>query len=147
MAKKRETAMENSDLAKPIKDVESGKDGKTLRTPEHDQNSPVIGEALPRQRKQVFLKGEDRKRRRRLDLKTLHGTARESARVYRELAEGRITLEHAEVRSRVLGRHRDILAALKQSEQLEAIQAQLRALRGDPPQQLLIDESQIKVSE
>src|SRR5260221_5755610 len=33
-----------------------------------------------------------RARRRRLDLKTLHGTLRDSARVYRELPEGRVTI-------------------------------------------------------
>jgi hypothetical protein len=141
MAKNRKTATENAEAVKPVSELENGTEPEALVTHTHDQKSPVMGEVLPRQRKQVFLKGEDRKRRRRLDLKTLHGTSRESARVYRELAEGRITLEHAEVRSRVLGRHRDILAALKQSEQLAAIQEQLRALRGDPSAQLLIDES------
>jgi hypothetical protein len=108
---------ENPETVKPIKDVENGMDRETV---------------IPRKREQVFLKGEDRKRRRRLDLRTLNGTLRESARVYRELAEGKISLEHAEVRSRVLGRHRDILAALKQSEQLEAIQQQLAELRASP---------------
>jgi hypothetical protein len=122
---------ENPETAKPIKDVENGTDRET---------------AIPRKREQVFLKGADRKRRRRLDLRTLNGTLRESARVYRELAEGKISLEHAEVRSRVLGRHRDILAALKQSEQLEAIQQQLAALRGEPSQQFLNDESKAKES-
>jgi hypothetical protein len=113
----REMSTENPETVKPIKDVKNGTDRETV---------------IPRKRDQVFLKGADRKRRRRLDLRTLNGTLRESARVYRELAEGKISLEHAEVRSRVLGRHRDILAALKQSEQLEAIQQQLAELRTSP---------------
>jgi hypothetical protein len=106
-----------STKAKPINGVGSGEDGETIVT---------------RTRQTYFPKGEDRKRRRRLDLKTLHGTMRESARVYRELAEGRISLEHAEVRSRVLGRHREILSSLEQTRQLAAIQEQLQALRAEP---------------
>ncbi len=70
-----------------------------------------------------------RARRRRLDLKTLHGTLRESARVYRELAEGRITMLEAETRSRVLRRHSEILTALEQRDQVAEIQRQLEALR------------------
>jgi hypothetical protein len=76
-----------------------------------------------------FLK---RGRRRRLDLKTLHGTMRESARVYRELAEGRIDLVEAETRSRVLRRHSEILTALEQRDQVTEIQRQLDALRNQP---------------
>ncbi len=72
-------------------------------------------------------------RRRRLDLKTLHGTLRESARVYRELAEGRITLGEADVRSRVLRRHSEILSSVEQREQLEDIRQQLARLQGGEP--------------
>lgn len=70
-----------------------------------------------------------RARRRRLDLKTLHGTARESSRVYRELAEGKINLLEAETRSRILRRHSEILTALEQRDQVVEIQAQLAALQ------------------
>jgi hypothetical protein len=62
-------------------------------------------------------------------LKTLHGTLRESARVYRELAEGRIDLVTAETRSRVLSRHSQILTALEQRDQIEQLQRQLEALQ------------------
>ena len=61
------------------------------------------------------------------DLRTLHGTLRESARVYRQLAQGEISMAEAEVRSRVLRRHGEILSALEQQAQLSAIQEQLAA--------------------
>lgn len=65
---------------------------------------------------------ENRKRRRRLDLRTVDGTLRESARVYRELAEGRITQGEADTRSRILGRHAGIL----EQRYLESLDQQLR---------------------
>lgn len=105
-------------------------------------NGVEIGEgektASPHAQESVFLK---RSKRRRLDLRTLHGTAREHGKVYRALAEGTISPLEAEGRSRVLGRHREILTSLEQMQQLQAIQEQLRALRGDPSPQLMIDES------
>lgn len=82
----------------------------------------------------VYLK---RARRRRLDLKTLHGTLRESARVYRELAEKRITLAEAEVRSRVLKRHGEILAAVEERQQRQELIEQLQRVGAAPGQQAL----------
>lgn len=77
----------------------------------------------------VFLK---RRRRRRLDLRTLAGTLRESARVYRDIAEGKITLGEGEVRSRVLGRHKDILSSIEQVQQLKDLNQKLEALNSKP---------------
>ena len=72
------------------------------------------------------------RRRRRLDLRTLHGTLRESARVYRELAEGRISLSESEVRSRVLTRHSQILSSLETREQIAQLQAGIERLQTNP---------------
>jgi hypothetical protein len=66
-----------------------------------------------------------RRRRRRLDLKTLHGTLRESAKVYRELVQGEISMAEAEVRSRVLRRHGEILGQLEVKEYLEQLEARV----------------------
>jgi hypothetical protein len=90
-----------------------------------------LGNDAPHTRESVFIK---RRRRRRLDLKTLNGTLRESARVYRELAEGRISMAEAEVRSRVLRRHGEIMSDIEQRELLVSLNdqlAQLRAMRGE----------------
>ncbi len=100
--------------ASVINGVEIGAERKTLS---------------PQKKVAVFL---ERKRRRRLDLRTLHGTAREHAKVYRALAEGTITQVEAETRSRVLGRHKEILTSLEQRAQLQAIHDQLAALRAEP---------------
>ena len=89
------------------------------------ESAQTARSAPPAPREGEFMK---RKRRRRLDLKTQHGTARESARVYRELAEGRITPATAEVRSRVLRRHGEILSSLEQQAAIEALQTQLARL-------------------
>lgn len=91
------------------------------------------------------LEGEyvKRRRRRRLDLRSLHGTLRESARVYRELAEARISMAEAEVRSRVLKRHGEILSAYEQGEQIREIQAKLAALQGSSLTLPAIDPSPV----
>ena len=104
----------NAQAARPINGVNSMEDSPGARA------SPAEGEYLRR------------RRRRKLDLRTLHGTLRESARVYREIAEGRISLAEGEVRSRTLRRHSEILATLEQRDQIAAIQAQLAALQGAP---------------
>jgi hypothetical protein len=111
-----------------------------LRTPSNEAEAqPDAGRKKARARSQpgggaaaegAAPNGEwlPRARRRRLDLRSLDGTLRESARIYREAAEGRISLASAEVRSRILRRHGELLAAREQQQQLADIQAQLKAL-------------------
>lgn len=77
-----------------------------------------------------------RARRRRLDLRSLAGTAREHGRVYRMLAEGSITELQAETRSRVLRRHSDILTTIEQKQQVADIQAALADLQSQHTPQL-----------
>jgi hypothetical protein len=95
------------------KDLDSSQDAESAQT---------------REPTQVFLKGETRKRQRRVDLRTLHSTARESARIYRAMVNGEISQEFADTASRVLGRHRDILAAHDQSEYHRSIEERLMAI-------------------
>ena len=97
--------------ASRFKDVRFGQDAENAPTPAHG------GEFI------------QRARRRRLDLKTLHGTAREHSRVYRELAESKISLIEAETKSRVLRRHSEILTALETRDQVDSISRQLEALQ------------------
>jgi hypothetical protein len=80
----------------------------------------------PHAREGEFLK---RVRLRRVDLRTLHGTLRESARIYRELASGRISMAAAEIRSRVLRRHSEILNAIEQQDYLAELQRQVVELQ------------------
>jgi hypothetical protein len=100
------------DPAKPINGMESGQDS-----------------AAPAARR---LEGQflERRRRRRLDLKTIDGTLRESARLYRAMAQGELSLAAGDVMSRVLGRHGELLSALEQQELLMELNQKLEALRG-----------------
>lgn len=77
---------------------------------------------------------EQRRRRRRLDLRTPFGIERESARIYRELAEGRVGAQTADVRSRVLSRHSMIAAARREQQP-------------DPPPEVEMDVSALSVEE
>jgi hypothetical protein len=103
----------------------------TQQNPKADSqvNELEIGEEVenPSLRTQtgVFLK---KPRRRRLDLLSLPGTLRESARIYREFANGLMSAGELEIRSRHLRRHSEIVSASKQAEQLAAIQQQLEQL-------------------
>jgi hypothetical protein len=101
----------NQETAKRINEVEIGEE---------------VDLAAPHKPESVFLK---RGRRRRLDLRTLAGTARESAKIYRQFAQKEITAGEAEIRSRMLRRHSEILTSLEQQAQLAAIREQLEALR------------------
>ncbi len=102
---------ETLEPAKPINDVEIGEEAETVIT---------------RKPESVFLK---RRKRRRLDLRTLAGTARESAKIYRQFAEGEMSAGELEARSRHLRRHSEILTTIEQKAQLTAIQEQLEAIR------------------
>lgn len=64
-----------------------------------------------------------------MDLKTLDGTIRESIRVYRELAEGRIPVLEAEARGRQLARHAMMLKERAEDERVRALVSELTALR------------------
>ncbi len=85
---------------------------------------------MKRFRKEMVKPGGVLIRRRRVDLSTLRGTLRESGRVYRDFVNGVITMEAAEVRSRVLGRHKEILSSMEQQRQLAELLNQLKALHG-----------------
>jgi hypothetical protein len=82
----------------------------------HDPGSPLVGQLI------------QRVKRRRADLKTLNGVARESAKIYRALAQGTLQPAAAEVRSRVLRRHGELLATIK----LEQMQRDFDEFRSRP---------------
>ncbi len=81
--------------------------------------------ATPRQ--EVLLK---RRNKRRVDLRSLPGVLRESARNYKDLIEGTISLETAEVRSRAIARHHEILNTVRQEVYVADLTAELKNLRG-----------------
>jgi hypothetical protein len=82
---------------------------------------------------------EKRRRHRRLDLASMHGVLRESARCYRDFIEGRTSAAITEIRSRTLRRHSEILAAVEQSTQLAELQRDIAAIAARPPQHLNFD--------
>ena len=101
-------------------------------------NEPAINELQSSHDSADTLSGEliERVRRRRCDLRTLGGVARESAKIYRLLAAGELPLAQVEVRSRVLKRHSEILSTL----QVEQIARQLEAIEQRPGQQIHDDK-------
>jgi hypothetical protein len=72
-----------------------------------------------------------RKRPRRIKLDDLDDTRRESRRNYVALVNGTLSLEHAEIRGRALSRHKEIIAAMDQAQQLSSLIEQLKNLRGE----------------
>ena len=132
------------DGAKKISEIETGQDGESLRPQEHAQNSGVVGD-VPRPK---ALRGVlERKWRRKNDINSLPGLIREHSRLISAMHNGRIRLDLGEVLSRAYSRHREMVSALEQRQQLAAITEQLKALRGEPSAQLMIDEARAKVSE
>lgn len=120
--------------ANPINGKHRERDGKTLRPRERSQNSSVV--ATP-------VAGVlERKFKRRNNINSLPGLIREHARHIQLMRNGEMPLDRGEVLSRAYGRHKEMVTALEERNQLKAIVEQLRALRGDPSPQMLIDESQ-----
>jgi hypothetical protein len=107
--------------ARRIKDVNLGQESETQLS--HVSES-------------VFVK---RSRLRKIDLASVMGTARESARVYKDLIRGEISMVEADVRSRILKRHAEVLTEIEKAEQLKQMQEQLdRIEQGSPPGQTFL---------
>ena len=73
-----------------------------------------------------------RQRGRRIDLRSSAGVLRESARIYKEMRSGRLSLAAADIASRVLRRHSEMLSAEEQRRQLAELQRDVAALRSAP---------------
>jgi hypothetical protein len=71
----------------------------------------------------------ERQFQRRNNINSLPGLIREHARLIALMRSGEISLDKAEVMSRAYSRHREMVSALEQRTQLEAIQKQLEAVR------------------
>jgi|ERR1700733_1926082 len=132
---------QNPEAAKEISDLENGPEAETLSAHTQDQNSAVLGAV----KRPAALRGIlERRWRRKNDINSLAGLIREHARVIAAMHNGRIPIDKADILSRAYGRHREMVTALEQQSQLDAIQQQLAALRGEPSGQLLIDEGTAK---
>jgi hypothetical protein len=111
-----------------INDVGNVGGGETIATPNHDPNFSPVGAP-----KGTLVRGVlERPWRRKNNISTLDGLMREHARLIKQMHGNKISLEKGEILSRAYGRHREIVAALEQLEELKALHAQLAALRGDP---------------
>jgi hypothetical protein len=124
-----------SKAAKPIKGMENGEGVKTIVSRTDDQNSGQVGARGGG----VLI---ERKFQRRNNITNLPGLIREHARLIALIRNGEIPLDRGEILSRAMGRHKEMVTALEERNQLKAIVEQLRALRGDSSPQLMIDESQ-----
>jgi len=141
----------NQDRPSEIKGMESQPVGETVVTREQSQNSTVVGEpanakaAKPaRKPKEVNGTLVERQFKRRNNINSLPGLIREHARHIALMRTGEMPLDRGEVLSRAYARHKEMVSALEQRTQLAAIEQQLAALRGQPSQQLLIDEARAK---
>jgi hypothetical protein len=143
----------NAQMVSENSDMENRQEGETMATRTNDQNSGVVGAPPKRSRGgKVTVKAKggeliERQFQRRNNINSLPGLIREHARLIQMIRNGEIPLDRGEVLSRAYGRHKEMVTALEQRTQLAAIQEQLKALRGDPSAQLLIDEAKTKVSE
>jgi hypothetical protein len=141
----------NREAAKPISELETGPMGETVITREQTANSsqvaePAAAKAAGRRNPGKPANGTlvERQFQRRNNINSLPGLIREHARLIALMRTGEISLDKAEVMSRAYSRHREMVSALEQRTQLEAIQQQLAALRGEPSGQFLIDEAPAK---
>jgi gas vesicle protein len=127
---------QHQETLKTIKEMKNGQEPEAIPSREHDSNSSVVGAGG----------GEfvDRIKKRRNNINSLPGLIREHARLILQTRNREIPLEMAEVLSRQYSRHKEMVSALEQRTLLAAIQEQLQALRGNPSQQLLIDEDSAK---
>jgi hypothetical protein len=136
---------QNTETAKPISEMENGTIGESVITRTDDQNSSVVGEsAEPKAAgRRNPVKGTliERKFQRRNNINSLPGLIREHARLIALIRAGEIALDRGEVLSRAYGRHKEMVSALEQRNELAKIREELRAIRGDPSQQFLIDEA------
>ncbi|MEA3196288.1 MAG: hypothetical protein QOF32_340 [Gammaproteobacteria bacterium] len=126
-----ETGSENSEIA-------SRQVGETMQPHTHGQYSSMVGESPPPKRgRKVTVKangGEliERQFQRRNNINILPGLIREHARLIQLIRNGEIPLDRGEVLSRAYGRHKEMVTALEQRTQLEAIRQQLAELRASP---------------
>jgi hypothetical protein len=134
---------QHQEAIKAINEMKAGIEPEIPAPHTDDQVFTVIGEpARPGKRKPVSGTLVERQFQRRNNINSLPGLIREHARLIAQTRNGEISLEKAEVLSRQYARHKEMVNALEQRTQLAAIEEQLRALRGNPSQQLLIDEAQ-----
>jgi Ni,Fe-hydrogenase III large subunit len=81
--------------------------------------------------KAAELLPDQKPKQRRVQLNNLDDARRESSYIYRAMVNGRLSLEAGDILSRVVGRHREIVAAIDQAQQLSTLIEQLKNLRGE----------------
>src|ERR1700722_631830 len=103
---------------------------RSLNDLDSRQDSPLAGQLL------------ERRRRRRIDLKSLDGILRESAAIYKKLDAGKLSFAETEVRGRQLRRHQEILSAVEERRLIAELQEKLHSLQTARASgaQLMLDE-------
>jgi hypothetical protein len=139
---------QNAEAAKPINEMKMEEEVKSSHPHTQGQDSGQVGKpaaAKPaRKPKEVNGTLVERQFKRRNNINSLPGLIREHARHIALMRTGEMPLDRGEVLSRAYARHKEMVSALEQRTQLAAIEQQLAALRGQPSQQLLIDEARAK---
>jgi hypothetical protein len=130
---------------KAINEMKGGLGAETIAPRTQTENSSQVAEpaAAPAAGRRNPAQGVliERQFQRRNNINSLPGLIREHARLIALMRSGEISLDKGEILSRAYARHKEMVSALEQRTQLAAIEQQLKALRGEPPQQLLIDEA------
>ena len=119
----------NSDTSIPINEVDVGEDGEILISPTQTQNSGVGKEMAPRAAPSKPV--TERRWRRKNDITTLHGLAREHARLIAAMHSGRMPLEDGDIMSRTYGRQRELVATNELKESVAQLAQQLADLKND----------------
>ncbi len=124
---------QSSNAAKPINGMEVEQEGKSVVPHEQTENSLVIGDApaLPAVAKKSAKGDLDRRWRRKNDITTSHGLAREHARLIAAMHNGRVTLDAGDILSRAYGRQRELVATNEVKQSLADLAQQLADLRNE----------------
>jgi hypothetical protein len=129
---------ESSNAPRPVNELDSGTVGETSTSHAPESEFLPKGARKPRRPATLAEKVAGRRWRRRNDISTLDGLIREHGKVISAIHSGKLPLEKGEILSRAYGRHREMVAALEQRQQLQSIQEQLARLTGKPLDSLQI---------
>lgn len=106
--------------AQQVKELEKGQGDETIVSREQTQNSVPVPKGV-----------SERRWRRRNDLTTVHGLAREHQRLIAAMHSGRIPLESGDILSRTYGRQREIIATSEIKRSLDNLAQQIADIKNE----------------
>lgn len=119
----------NLDSPNSINGVGDGQEGEIPISPTQTLNSGVVGESAPLAAPSKAV--TERRWRRKNDITTSHGLAREHARLIAAMHNGRVSLEAGDILSRAYGRQRELVATTELKESVAQLAQQLADLKDE----------------